>query len=331
MVITINRIHGDLRRPIAGAYIMLAAVLAFPTRTNASEWAFIPSLYIRESYSDNIQLTQTSEARSDFVTEVKPSISIFRNDANLKINLFYGLQKLLYLRQPESLHHELMMTTNAELLNDWLFLDLDSSNSRKTISPFGPQTFDNIQRNPNQSDVRMSHISPFLHHVSPSRITTELRFAHDTIHSSGDLLDVTADKISLNFIGENLPHNFSWDAYYYIKQTNDANLSKLRGHSEAFSLHYNMLDRFRLFMTTGYELESYLANSGISPQGRFWTTGVNWRSDRSSLSLSIGERFFGNTFSLNASRRSHKSILSIRYGEDITSTASEFLRMSQSY
>src|SRR4051794_416825 len=97
MVITTNRIHGNLRQPIAGAYIMLAAALIFPTCTNASEWTFIPSLYFRESYSDNIQLAQTSEARSDFVTELKPSISISRNDANFKINLLYGVQKLTYL------------------------------------------------------------------------------------------------------------------------------------------------------------------------------------------------------------------------------------------
>lgn len=309
---------------------MLATVLTFPVCTNASECTFIPSLYMHESYSDNIQLAQKSEAKSGFITEVKPAISILCNSSNFKINLLYGLQKLIYIRQPESLHHELIMTANAELIDDWIFLDVDSSNSRKNISPFGPQAFDSIHQSANQSDVRINHISPFLHHVSPSHITSELRFAHDTVLSRRDLLDVTTDKISLDFIGDNLSNNFSWDAYYYIKQINDANFRKLRGHSEAISLRYHILDRFGLFMTSGHEHESYFTNSGISPQGRFWTAGANLSSNRSSLSFSMGKRFFGNTFSLAASRRSRKSILSFSYGEDITSTASEFLRISQS-
>lgn len=329
MVITINRIQGDLRQPIAGAYIILATAMAFPTCTNASEWTFIPSLYMRGSYSDNIQLAQTSEARSDFVKEIKPSISISGNDARFKVNLSYGLQKLIYLHQPESLHHELMATTNTKLLDDWLFLDADSSITRKNISPFGQQTFDNIQQSANQSDVRINHISPYLHHISPSRITSELRFTHDTVHSNDNLLDTTADKISLNFIGDNLSHNFSWDAYYYIKQINDTNLTTSRGHSEAFSLRYHMSARLGLFMTSGYERESYLTNSGVEPQGRFWNAGVNWSSDRSSLSLSAGKRFFGNTYSLSANRRNRKSVWSLSYGEDVTSTAYEFIRLSQ--
>lgn len=329
MVITINRIQGDLRQPIARVYIILATMIAFPTCGYASEWTFIPSIYLRGTYSDNIQLAQTSEARSDFVKEIKPAILISGNDARFKVNLSYRLQKLIYLHQSDSLHHELAAAANAELLDNWLFLDADSSNARQNISPFGPQTFDSIQQSTNQSDVRTNHISPYLHHTSPSRITSELRYAHDTVHSSDNLLDTTTDKIFLNFIGDNLSHNFSWDAYYYIKQINDINLTTSRGYSEAFTLRYHMSDRLGLFVTSGYERENYVTNSGIEPQGRFWNAGVNWNSDRSSLSLSAGKRFFGNTYSLSANRRNRKSLWSLSYGEDVTSTASEFIRLSQ--
>jgi len=271
-----------------------------------------------------------SDAKSDFVTEVKPSIYISGNDPHLKVDMFCSLQKLHYSHQPDSLHQELTAKTDAELIDNWLFLDARVSNSRKNISAFGPQAFDNIQQSTNQSDVRINHISPFLHHHFPKLATAELRFEHDTVHSSGNLLDVSTDKMLFTLIGDNFLPNWNWDAYYNTKQIDDIYIGKSRGHSEAFSLHHHVSDRLDFFLKGGYEHENYLANSGAQPEGRFWSAGANWSSNRSTFSLSAGKRFFGNTYSLSVSRRSRKSSWSFDYGEDVVSTASEFIRLSQS-
>jgi uncharacterized protein (PEP-CTERM system associated) len=329
MVITTDRMPSDFVRPTARAFIWGAAALVFPIYANASEWIFTPSLYVQESYSDNIRLAPASDAKSDFVTEVKPAIYVSGNDPHLKMNLFYNLQKLHYSHQPDSLHQELTARTDAELIDNWLFLDARVSNSRRNISAFGPQAFDNIQQSTNQSDVRINHISPFFYHHFPKLATAELRFEHDTVRSSGNLLDVSTDKILLTLIGDNFLRDWNWDAYYNTKQIDDTSLRKSRGHSEAFSLHHHVSDRLDFFLTNGYENENYLVNSGAQPEGRFWSAGANWSSNRSTFSLSAGKRFFGNTYSLNISRRSRKSTWSFGYGEDIVSTASEFIRLSQ--
>lgn len=330
MVITINRIQCDLVQPIARTYIFIATIMALPTCASASDWTFTPSLYMRGSYSDNVQLVSGANAKSDFVKEVKPAISITGNNERIKLDLFYNLQKLFYLHRQNSLHHELAANTEAELLDDWLFLDARVSNSRRNISAFGSQAFDNIQQSVNQSDVRTSHLSPFLRHYFPKFAIVELRFAHDTVHSGGNFLNVTTDKVFFKLLGDNLGPNWNWDAYYNINEINDVQLNKERGHSEALSLRHKVSGRFAWFVTKGYESEGYNASSGDNPQGGFWSVGAHWRSNRSDLSLSVGERFFGKTYSLSTSRRGQKSIWSVVYGEDITSTASEFLRLSQS-
>lgn len=329
MVITTNKIHGNLPQQIARAYIFLAFVTAFPSHATASNWAFIPSIHIREGYSDNVQLAPPPQARSDFVSEVTPSISITGNDANVKIDISYSLQKLFYLHRPDSLYHELTATINAELLDEWLFLDVYTSNSRKNISAFGPQAFDSLQQTANQSNVRTIHISPFIHHHFHSFATSELRLAHDTVSSSDNLLDVSSNKIAFTLKGDNFGSNWSWDAYYNAEKIDDTRVNKGNGYSEAFSLRHNASEQLAFFATSGHEHKSYVANLGAQPQGHFYFMGANWTSNRSSLSLSAGRRFFGRTYNINASRRSHNAIWSLNYGEDITTTAAEFLRLSQ--
>lgn len=329
MAITTSQIKGNLLQPIARAYVFFAVATAFPTHATASNWTFIPSIHIRESYSDNIQLAPPPQARGDFVSEVTPSISIMGNDAHVKMDLFYSLQKLFYLRQPDSLYHELAATANAELLDDWLFVDVKTSKSRKNISTFGPQVFDNLQQTANQSSVRTNHISPFIHHNFPSFATSELRLAHDTVSSNDNLLDVSTNKVFLTLKGDNFEPNWNWDAYYNAEQTDDARINNGRRHSEALSLRYNVSDQLGIFVTNGYEYENFVANSGDQARGRFYLAGVNLASNRSNLSLSAGNRFFGRTYNINASRHSRNAIWSLSYEEDITTTAAEFLRLSQ--
>jgi uncharacterized protein (PEP-CTERM system associated) len=327
MAITSRRWAAGLLRPAAGRCTILAIVLV-SARAAAADWTVAPTLRLRESYSDNVQLASGARASGEFITEINPAVAIHGNGPRLKLDLLYGLQQLFYTHQPDTLHHQLSATANAELLDDWLFLDARSSISRQNVSAFGPQAFDNLQRTDNQSTVRANRISPFVRHHFRSFATAELRYSHETVSSSNNFFDVGTDALLFNLAGDNRGRGWSWDARYYAKRSEDPVLGPIRSHNESLALRLPVTSRLGLFARGGYESEGYQADTSQRPEGRFWSVGANWRpSRRSSLTVSGGKRFFGDTYSLKATQRNRRSTWSLSYDEDITTSSSQFLRL----
>ena len=64
MAITASkRRRAAVARQGAAACGVLATVLVLPAPSGATDWTFLPTLRLRESYSDNIQLAPPAQAR----------------------------------------------------------------------------------------------------------------------------------------------------------------------------------------------------------------------------------------------------------------------------
>lgn len=328
MVITPSRRALRRLRSAAGAWGTLAVALSAPC--GATDWSVTPALRLRESYSDNAQLAPPGQAHDDLITEVAPSLSLSARGARLKLDLDYTLQALHYARQPDALNHLLGASADAELLDDWLFLDARSSISRARVSAFGPQALDNLQRTDNQSSVYANRVSPFLRHRLRALATAELRYAHDTLSSGNDVLSSSSDAIALRLDGDNGGRGWNWDAQYDARRVDDNSLAPVRSKSATATLRVPATSRLNLFATAGHEDLGYSADSAGAPRGRLWRAGLDWQpSPRTSVLASGGHRFFGNTYALTARHLRHRSNWSLNYSEDITTSQSQFLRLSQ--
>jgi uncharacterized protein (PEP-CTERM system associated) len=279
---------------------------------------------LRESYSDNIRLAPPGQTSGEFTTEVAPGLSLFTNGPRLKLTLDYSLQKIIYSKEADRINQQLNASGRAEVLPDWLYLDARSSISQQNISAFGSQFNDNTLRNDNRDTVRARSISPYLKHYFRGLASAELRYSYDHV-ASGKLLSVRSDDANLRLTGDNGGRGWNWDLQVDRKEIDDRSLAPVTMNDASLTLSYPLNSRLGLFTTGGYEMNDYHA-VGSQPKGRYWAVGARWTpSVRTNVSASVGRRYFGNTYSLDAQYRMHSMFWTLNYNEDITTTHGQFL------
>ncbi|HEX5342435.1 MAG TPA: TIGR03016 family PEP-CTERM system-associated outer membrane protein, partial [Duganella sp.] len=142
----------------------MVVLLMLPVAAVPADWTVTPTLRLRSSYSDNMNLAPPHQARGQYTAEVSPGVLVSSDAPQLKLALSYTLQKIGYSRQPGRTAQQLDAVAHAELLPDWLFLDARSGISERNVSAFGPQLLDPAQRTGNSSTVHTTAFSPYLHH-----------------------------------------------------------------------------------------------------------------------------------------------------------------------
>ncbi|MDD5404046.1 MAG: TIGR03016 family PEP-CTERM system-associated outer membrane protein [Sulfuricella sp.] len=310
-----------------------AAILLLPAHAIAAEWTIVPSLDLKETYSDNITLAPRGYEQSDFVTQVIPGISLTGTGPRLRVNARYAMQNLFYAQESNrnTINHMLNANANAELVDNLLFMDGLASISQQNISLTGPQAADNVNVTGNRTEVKTYSLSPYLRHSFGNTASSELRYTHSAVSSGvGGLADSQTDRINLGINSGSAFRTVGWGLNYSNQKTaydNSASTLIQSRDNEVISgnLRYMVTSRFSLKATGGYEKNDYIS-IGTKPEGSFWSGGFSWTpGPLTSIDASAGKRFFGNTYSLAASHRTRLTAWNIAYNEDITSTQSQFL------
>lgn len=304
--------------------LSVLVLLSLPACAIPAEWTVVPTVTLRESYTDNRNLAPPAQAQSEFTTEVAPGIAVSTDGPRLKLSLAYSLQQFHYTRQADRRTQQLDASGQAELLRDWLYLDARSSISQQNISAFGPQLIDPSQNTGNSSTVRSSSISPSLKHYFHGLANVQLRYDYQRV-SSGRLLNVHSDDTNLQLTGDNGGQGWNWNLRADRKNVYDPTLPPVTMSDAALTLSYPFNSTLSGSATGGYEKDDY-HSTGAQPQGRYWSVGGNWTpSPRTKVAASLGRRYFGNTYSLDAEYRLHSMYWSLNYNEDITTTHGAFL------
>ncbi|WP_444843594.1 TIGR03016 family PEP-CTERM system-associated outer membrane protein [Duganella caerulea] len=306
--------------------LSMLVLLSLPACAIPAEWTVVPSLRMRESYTNNMNLAPPGNAQDEFTTELAPGIAVSTDGPHLKLALDYSLQKIHYTHRADRSTQQLDAQGHADLMRDWLYLDARSSISQQNISPFGPQVLEATQVTANSSTVRATSISPYLQHHFHGLATAQLRYDYQRV-TGGGLLGVRSDDTNLRLTGDNDGQGWNWDMRADLKHIDDNALPPVTMNDTALTLSYPLNSRLSLSATGGYEKSDYYTG-GAQPQGRHWSAGGNWTpSPRTKVAASVGRRYFGNTYSLDAEYRMHSMFWSLNYNEDITTTHGEFLRI----
>ncbi|NVM78344.1 uncharacterized protein (PEP-CTERM system associated) [Duganella sp. SG902] len=302
----------------------MLVLLTLPAVAVPADWTVTPSVRMRSSYSDNMNLAPADRARSQITGEFSPGVQVSTDGPRLQLALSYTLQKVVYTRQPERTAQQLDASGHAEILPDWLFLDARSGISQRNVSAFGPQLTDPLQHTGNSGTVHSTAISPYLHHYFRGLATATLRYDHQRV-GSGRMLDVRSDAASLLLTGDNGGQGWNWDLSLQRTEMDDAALAPVTMSNATLTLSYPFNSGLSAFVTGGYEKQDYHSVSA-QPQGKFGSLGGVWTpSPRTRLSASIGRRYFGKTYSLDASYRLRNMFWTLDYNENITTTHGEFL------
>ncbi len=309
-----------------------ALLLSLAQCARGAEWNVAPTLRLRESYSDNIALEPPGHTHAGLLSEVAPGLTLAAHGPRLNLRLAYSYVRLSGTRLADSTSHQLGADAHALLLEDWLYLDAGASIGERNVSAFGPQLSDPSRRTANQTSVANTSLSPYLRHRWIGIAGAELRYTHTRLDSDNDLLGARAEQWRLDLNGERPADSWNWRAHYETRRAEDRPLAPLVSHQAALTLSRPLSASLGLFGTVGHEAQGYQDDraGGAAPtSGRSWSLGAGWYpSARTSLVLSGGKRFFGNTHSADATYRGRQTNWTFGYHEDITSTAQELSRLS---
>lgn len=327
--LTATKLPFDIRLSFSVICFIATEMLLLSQHVAAAEWKLAPSLNLKETYSDNISLAPPGSEMSEWITEINPGISLTGTGSHLKAHVNYGMQNIFYAKEysQNKTLHQLGAGANAELLDQFLFLDGNATISQQNTSLFGPQAADNTNITDHRASVATYSISPYLRHSFDAIASSELRYTHDEVKTGViGLSNSKGDSAMLSLNSGPAFSRLSWGLHYIKRKFSYSNNPTIVTETFSGDLRFPITSKFSITATKGYEKYNYLSISGEPPEGRFWTAGFSWTpTTRTSIEASTGYRYFGKTHSLAASHHSRRTVWSLNYSEDITTTSSQFL------
>lgn len=307
---------------------VIAALAFMSAGAQAAEWKVTPKLDLGETYTDNVTLASSGSAKSDWITQVTPGVSIEGTGSRLRLRADYALQNLIYANESSrnNFFHQLNANANATLVENTLFLDARGNIQQQATSLLAPISNDNL--NPgNVTDVSSYSVSPYLLHKFGSSAVGELRFTHDAVNTQvGGLSDNSANKVDLKLNSGPSFYDLGWGLTYTHEKVDYDLRQGIDSKVFTGTASYRVFPKLSAIATVGYEKNNYLYPAGQEPRGSFWSAGLNWvPTILTSLNVSAGERFFGKTYALGLNHRAAKAIWSARYTQDISSLREEIL------
>lgn len=319
------RTHPKLSRQLSVGTLLTASLTSAGI---GAEWRVTPSLTLSETYSDNVELTVKDDEESDFITEIAPGIALTGRGPRFLLDLGYRLQGLVYAQDGDrnEINHDLAATARAEWIDEFFFTDASANIFQQSASLLGARGVDNNTTDPdNREDVKTFLVSPYIRSRLGSIARYELRYAYDWVDTSGDSLSRSqANRLSASLSSGPRFVDFGWSLNAQTEDIDYEEGRDVRRESVSADASYALTPRFRVLGTVGHEDNDFITLDE-KPEGSFWKAGFGWApTPRTALEATTGERFFGDTYSFALTHNAKQTIWRANYGEEVTTTRSEF-------
>jgi uncharacterized protein (PEP-CTERM system associated) len=295
-----------------------------------AEWKVIPTLQVRESYSDNVGNQADDQARGSFINEAAPSLSVTGIGPRLKFDGSAEWRKYAYSNTDtpnvRNSDRRYQATAEATAVKELLYVDASANGSRQAVSAFGPVPNNSYTAN-NGTNISTWSISPYLRHRFGSTAEMTARLSRDSVEGGngsgfGNSLATTraVDVTS----GPAFP-DLGWNVHYSHQDMNAQRSGDTSTENSLAGLQYRATPHLSLTSTVGYDKYEYSAFSERT-RGRAWSGGFIWQpSSRTKVAASFGRRYYGKTGSFDASYRTQHSVWALTYNDIVTTTRSQFL------
>lgn len=272
----------------------------------AGDWKITPTIAVNETATDNVALSSTQK-KGDLITDVNPGIRIEGTGGRSKLRFDYQLHNLFHAQ--DSTRDRTQNSLNAfgtlEALENWFFIDASGMISQQSISAFGGTTSTAVNTNvgTNTTESSTYRLSPYLRGSFGSFADYQLRYNLTTTSTkSNRAFDSDTNEMVATLKGATALASLGWSldaTSQKIKfgngRSNEAD--RLRG-----VLTYQIDPQFRVSLIGGREANDYLTASkeGHTTKGG----GLDWSpTERTQVSASREDRFFGNSNSFSFSHR----------------------------
>jgi len=296
----------------------------------AADWKFTPRIGVSETYTDNVRLAARGQEQSDFITEVDPGFSLSARGARLQVQASYSLRYRLYSNNSSANGQSQALQSNA-LMDVWdrkLFLQASAGISQQQISTLGALPTSDVNITNNQTEVRQTTISPYWQSRLSNWANLQARFTWSQAESSGQTSALNSETQAAT-IGISSGPAFSdlgWSLTYSRSSTESSSgqFSQRDIESVSGTVRYRVMPTLTALATVGRDHNTYGSTRG-STGGEFYDIGFEWiPSTRTKVAATLGERYFGNTYSLNAEHRTRLTSWTVLYSEQIIATPGQY-------
>lgn len=308
------------RSPLAVALgcLSLPAVSAM-----AGEWTITPTMTVNATSTDNVALSQNNK-QSDLVTDLNPGIRIEGTGGRAKLKFDYQLHQLYYAQGSTNTktQNSLNALGTLEALEDWFFIDASAMISQQTFSPFLGTTSSSVNTNTstNSTETSTYRLSPYFRGTMGGGAEYQLRYnLVNTRTQAKQNFDSDSRELVLALKGVTRLSSLAWSLDASTQKVEygnnlDNNADILRG-----TLTYQISPQFRVSVIGGVEANDYLTADKESESIK--GAGFEWSpSERTKLSATRENRYFGNSNALNFTHRTAGTAWKFSESKDVTAT-----------
>ncbi|MGZ8291806.1 MAG: TIGR03016 family PEP-CTERM system-associated outer membrane protein [Telluria sp.] len=315
------------KRYAAGALAPLALVLSPACH---ADWRFTPELELKQTYSDNLRLERREDARGDWVTEITPGFSLSNRSRRFSFDASYRLH---YYTLPSDMEGdvdrsqpELAARLKAELLSDLLYFDGNARIAQQPVSVFGPLLSPGEYAIANNAEVRSYSASPYLVRRFGGTANAELRYVLDAVDIGRPGLGNSDSRTaSFSLVSGDNWRDLGWDVRLREQRIDDELAPESTSQMASLGLRVPLGRTLALTANAGYDKYDYEALGGTN-EGRSWSAGFSWTpTPRTRVDANAGRRYYGSSYFLSANHRTRRTVWSVHYNDEVTSTRAQFL------
>ncbi len=311
--------HSFKQAPLAGAFSIFIT-LALATDAQAIEWRFTPYVSPAVTFTDNVNQSENNP-QSAMILSVTPGFGL-RSEGSRRIqaSMNYSLTGVARFSDDNTtdLYHNLGALGKAELIEDFLYVDGSANITQGLISLFGSQAAATTN-DTNRTTVGSYSLSPYIQKRLGTFANFQARYTNGgaIFGSNAAASNAVTNAFTASLTSGTQFNDLSWGLDYSIRQTNNNGTTpKSTFERENLTLGYALTRKFRVFGTYGEESNDFLTANHAS--GTSYSVGFGWApSRRTNIEASIGERYFGRTYSFLGTHRTQASNWSVRYSEDV--------------
>jgi uncharacterized protein (PEP-CTERM system associated) len=299
--------------------------------SSRSGLSIVPTFRLTETVTDNVKLVKSSDARSDFITQVSPGLSLNSKSGAVQGTLQAAYNGSFY-GEDQSRNQGFLTMRGSGRVEAWQqhgFVDLNASVTRETISAFTPKPGDSVTGTNNLSEVRNFMVAPYWVERFGDSGSAELRYLFsETDASQGAFKQSKRNVVSFNAGDPAAFGNVGWSVTGSDSVMSTVGRRDLKQQSLRFTGFVRPVSQFQLRFITG--MEGNNIRSVDTQRSSIYGMGADWTvSPATKLTALWEDRYFGPAFQLSADHRSALYALNLRYSKDVTTTSQALAAISE--
>lgn len=268
---------------------------------------FNPEIGVAGIYSDNIDLDPPGQEESEFIGELRPAIRIGVTSPRVQGNLDYQMESYFFENSDrDQTFHELDGNLESELISELLYFDATARRSQTVIDPEQLVPFNNFVSTQNRADYTTWQVNPYLERNVGGWTQVRLSYSYgDMRYSDVDVATVNVQDFTdktIDFTMVALPEDRTlyWELRYNNERVEYDTAAAVEYELANAMIGYRVTPSLQLIARGGRESDLRVdrgTSSGL--ESDVWDAGFRWRPQRHEVEVTVGERFFGQTFSAN--------------------------------